>query len=91
MPARGPLCLEQKQRLVKLKQEVYTCDEIVIKFPGRKRRWLRTLIAILVRPLMKPYLLLPSKASPQPQLYPTPSYPSLSVCLSARPSGGDDE
>ncbi|KAL4862070.1 hypothetical protein BDV12DRAFT_190677 [Aspergillus spectabilis] len=37
MPARGPLSLEQKQRLVKLKQEGYTWDESVIKFPGRKR------------------------------------------------------
>ncbi|CRL29309.1 unnamed protein product [Penicillium camemberti] len=37
MSAVGPLCLEQKQRLVKLRQEGYTWDEIVIKFSGRKR------------------------------------------------------
>lgn len=49
------------------------------------------LIGILVRLLMKPYLLIPSKANPQSQLYPTPSYPSSSACLSARPSVGDDE
>ncbi|KAL2861019.1 uncharacterized protein BJX67DRAFT_317614 [Aspergillus lucknowensis] len=37
IPARGPLSLEQKRRLVKLKQEGYTWDEIVTKFPGRKK------------------------------------------------------
>lgn len=37
IPARGPHCLEQKQRLMKLKQEGYTGDEVVIKFPDRKR------------------------------------------------------
>jgi hypothetical protein len=37
MPARGRLSLEQKQRLVRLKQDGYTWDEIVPKFPNRKR------------------------------------------------------
>jgi hypothetical protein len=37
VPARGPLSLEQKKRLVRLKQDGYTWDEIVPKFPGRKR------------------------------------------------------
>ncbi|KAL2802203.1 hypothetical protein BJX63DRAFT_132810 [Aspergillus granulosus] len=37
MSARGPLSLEQKQRLVELKQEGYTWDEILTEFPGRKR------------------------------------------------------
>ncbi|KAL5001380.1 hypothetical protein BDV10DRAFT_15047 [Aspergillus recurvatus] len=33
----GPLSSKQKQRLVQLKQEGYTWDEIITKFPGRKR------------------------------------------------------
>jgi hypothetical protein len=37
VPARGPLLLKQKQRLVRLKQEGYTWDKIIPKFPGRKR------------------------------------------------------
>ncbi|KAL4935260.1 hypothetical protein BDV06DRAFT_132506 [Aspergillus oleicola] len=34
---RGPLSSKEKQRLVRLKQEGYTWDEITTKFPGRKR------------------------------------------------------
>ncbi|KAL2859799.1 uncharacterized protein BJX67DRAFT_33571 [Aspergillus lucknowensis] len=41
--ARGPLSLEQKQRLVKLKHEGYTWDQIVTKFPGRKKRNLQAM------------------------------------------------
>ncbi|KAL4993589.1 hypothetical protein BDV10DRAFT_22754 [Aspergillus recurvatus] len=38
---RGPLSSKQKQRLVQLKQEGYTWDEIITKFPGRKRSTLQ--------------------------------------------------
>ncbi|OJJ51844.1 hypothetical protein ASPSYDRAFT_96117 [Aspergillus sydowii CBS 593.65] len=41
--ARGPLSFEQKRRLVQLKEEGYTWDEIVHEFPGRKRNTLQAI------------------------------------------------
>ncbi|KAL5041457.1 hypothetical protein BDW71DRAFT_201372 [Aspergillus fruticulosus] len=39
--ARRPLSSEEKQRLVQLRQQGYTWDEITSRFPGRKRRALQ--------------------------------------------------
>lgn len=49
IPARGPLSLEQKQRLVDLKQKGYTWDEIVTQFPGRKRSNLQAIYSRCVK------------------------------------------
>ncbi|KAL2803111.1 hypothetical protein BJX63DRAFT_437269 [Aspergillus granulosus] len=54
VPARGPLSLEQKQRLVKLKQEGYTWDEIVPKFPGRKRSNLQAIYSRSLKDFRRP-------------------------------------
>ncbi|KAL5332611.1 hypothetical protein BJX70DRAFT_392852 [Aspergillus crustosus] len=49
IPARGPLSLEQKQRLVDLKQNGYTWDEIVTQFQGRKRSNLQAIYSRCVK------------------------------------------
>ncbi|KAL4934206.1 uncharacterized protein BDV17DRAFT_2873 [Aspergillus undulatus] len=49
IPARGPLPLEQKQRLVDLRQKGYTWDEIVTQFPGRKRSNLQAIYSRCVK------------------------------------------
>jgi hypothetical protein len=54
VPARGPLSTEQKQRLVKLRQEGYTWDEIVPKFPGRKRGNLQAIYSRSLKDFRRP-------------------------------------